>query len=98
MQVYIFLSVTSQVLEAQLAEEFIKITYVDISNKEFHEYHVSPVVKTEKYNQKLEKKRGENFNIIMIMLESMSNANTQRQMRKTYDYLETDQNTVILKV
>ena len=32
------------------------------------------------------------------MLESMSNANTQRQMRKTYNYLETDQNTVILKV
>ena len=95
---HISISVNSQVFEAQLTEEFIKITYVDSSNREFNEYHVSPVDKTDKNNQQFGKKSEENFNILIIMLESMSNANTQRQMRKTYNFLETDQNTVILKV
>ena len=65
-----------------------------------------PLNKNKKHNNKMKKTKQEKnktrkpgeLDIIMIMIDSISRASAQRYMNKTYQMLEQDASSVILKV
>lgn len=65
-----------------------------------------PLNKNKKHNNKVKKTKQEKnktrkpgeLDIIMIMIDSISRASAQRYMNKTYQMLEQDASSVILKV
>ena len=81
-----------------MTEEFIKLQ-LTVNNKEIDEYHAHIIKDKSEYDQTNELKKDEpGLNIVMIMIDSISNANFQRHMTKTYKYLNEDNSTFIMKV
>ena len=83
------------VIEYPLTEEFLQVE-LTIKGKTIKEYHAHifkpPEIKRNVYENP------RRLDIAVIMIDSQSNANVQRHMKKTYKFLDEDENSFILKV
>ena len=88
-----------------LEHDYVQLEYMK-NNKLISEYFMYPLNKNKKQKNKVKKTQQEEdktrkpgeLDIIMIMIDSISRASAQRYMNKTYQMLEQDASSVILKV
>ena len=87
-----------------MEEDFIKVDIVE-DDKELptFEYHMYPLKKlpsTEQGDPPFQKydAHGSKYNVLMVMLDSVSHGCVQRYLKKTYRYLEENPYSIIMKV
>ncbi len=75
-----------------MSTDFVKLLYIR-NKKTFIEYHASAVPKDETVTQIPTTEKEQQYNIILIILESQSASNVIRKMPETYKYLDNDRDT-----
>ena len=88
--------------DVKITEDFVKVE-IHMNSSDTTEFHMYPTRKmpsnTPVPTNNNHKSRDPNkLNIVMLMIDSLSHASGERYLKKTYERLSNDPDTVILKV